>query len=352
VASSGQVVTLLGINLQGLQQSNDQGSKVPDECGNYWKISKTSAHDIRAWGFNSVRLPISWSNIEPQAPTRAADGSLSHHWNEEYLQAVDQVIASLDKENLVVVIDMTQFFWSSAFKNIPRAAGGTMCEGFGVPAWLHPNAANETVDDARCGFMANRPEQGVPVKPWDGLSAVWTKVAERYADSAAVVAADVFNEPFFVKPDCAGLDFPGFYETIGRTILRVVPNWLLFFQYQPERNPDFGLTSPPPFDNRVYEIHVHSPDWETAKQRFMDPAWRQAQDWKMPLYVGEFDLFSEAALRGEDWRSQALSMLQWMKERSISWAVFPYPGGGAQIKRGIARVQPQAEIISILQQGF
>ena len=45
-------------------------------------------------------------------------------------------------------------------------------------------------------------------------------------------------------------------------------------------------------------------------------------------------------------------MLDWMRERNISWTLFPRSGGEAQAKAGVAKTQPLDQLIQTLQQGF
>ena len=198
IGPDGKPIRLIGVNLQGLQFTNDEGSNQQDECGRAWRLPpEGAAKNIRDWGFNHVRLTYAWGNVEPTPPTKNADGTYTHHWNEEYLKALDSVIESVRKEKLAIVLDPAQFQWSSAFKENGPSGDRVSCEGYGMPAWLNPNAPSETIDQARCDFVANRAEPGVPIKPWDGLAAVWKMIGERYADNPSVVAADTINEPYF-----------------------------------------------------------------------------------------------------------------------------------------------------------
>lgn len=348
----GEPVRFAGINLQGMQISNDSGTNQPDACGRAWRVPPTeAAKNIRTWGFNTVRLPIGWANLEPKPPTVEPDGSVTHHWSEAYLTALDGVIASLQAEQLAVILDPAQFQWSSAFKESGPSAAEVTCQGYGMPAWLNPNAAQETISRARCDFIADRAEPGVAQSPWEGLSAVWTMLGHSYADSPAIVAADTFNEPFFVRRNCLGADFQGFFKAMGTAVRAVAPDWLLIFEYVPSESATFGLTAPPPFENQVYSIHTYAPDWATAQQELMEPAWITAQQWGMPLFVGEFSAFGGTTPGGggPDWQDEARQMLDYMRERSISWTVFGYAGGLSVISRA---GEPRVEVIRALQQGF
>jgi cellulase (glycosyl hydrolase family 5) len=351
IGPNGKTVRLIGVNLQGMQFTNDQGSDQPDECGRAWRIPPPdAAKNIRDWGFNHVRLTFAWGNVEPEPPTRNADGTYTHHWNEEYLKALDSVIESVSAQKLAIALDPAQFQWSSAFKESGPSGDRVTCEGYGMPAWLNPNAPNETIDQARCDFVANRPEPGVPIKPWDGLAAVWQLIGERYGDNPNVVAADTINEPYFVQPTCQGADFQGMFETLGRAIRDKVPRWVLMFEYSPRTNQAFNITSPPPFDNQIYEIHLYAPTWDVARQ-IMELSWNQSKSWNMPMYLGEFSAFWATSPRGgtADWPQATRDLLDYMKQRDISWAVFGYAGGLSLLERN---GQPKADVIKALQEGI
>jgi aryl-phospho-beta-D-glucosidase BglC (GH1 family) len=350
---NGNPIRLIGVNLQGLQQSNDDGSQQPDECNHYWKKPpKEAAANIASWGFNTVRLNLGWANLEPTAPTKAPDGSLVHHWSDEYVKAVKDTVQSLADHKLTVILDPAQYQWSSAFKESDGQR--VACEGYGMPSWLNPNASQETLQTAKCDFIANHPEPGVPAPPWTLFTEMWTFLAGQFKDNPAVVAADTANEPYFhpsPSPCSPGAtpDFPGFFKTVGETIRAVSPHWLLIFEYFPLANDTFGLTSPPPFDNQLYSVHIYAPGWDAARQ-LMDPAWNQAQAWGMPLFLGEFDAFGEARNKPiSGWQDQTKQMLDFMRENWISWTFFGYFGGLSMVD---ASGQPKTELISVLQQGF
>jgi cellulase (glycosyl hydrolase family 5) len=351
IGPDGQMIRFLGVNLQGMQISNDNGSDQPDGCDRGWRVPPPdAAENIAGWGFNAVRLTIAWANLEPRPPTRNDDGSVSHHWGEEYLEALDGVIESLRDEGLMVILDPAQNNWSSAFKESGPSGATIICQGWGMPAWLNPHAPGETLDQARCDFVANRAEPGVTQVPWEGLAAVWRMLGERYADEPAIVAADTINEPYFVRETCTGADFQGLFRTLGSAIRRSAPRWLLLFEYHPATNKALDLNFPPPFDNQVYELHAYGQGWSEAKL-LLDFSWKQAMEWRMPLFLGEFSAFGATSPGGglPNWQEETRQMLDYMKERGIGWTVFGYHGGLSLISRnGRARTV----VIEALQEGF
>ncbi|MGH9206595.1 MAG: cellulase family glycosylhydrolase, partial [Acidimicrobiales bacterium] len=117
VDSSGNVVQLQGYNVTGMESTNPQGSDSRGgTCNAGWRpLTTAEVGQIAAYGFNSVRLPISWGNLEPTAPTSDGTGALTHRWNTAYVAALDSEIAQLGDARLKVILDMHQSSWSPAF---------------------------------------------------------------------------------------------------------------------------------------------------------------------------------------------------------------------------------------------
>jgi hypothetical protein len=54
---------------------------------------------IDSSGFNSIRLPIAWANLEPEPPTLRGR-AVEHHWNEDYLRALDGIVEACQRHHL------------------------------------------------------------------------------------------------------------------------------------------------------------------------------------------------------------------------------------------------------------
>ena len=140
------------------------------------------------------------------------------------------------------------------------------------------------------------------------------------------------------------------FQTLGQAIRDAVPHWMLMFEYSPQTNEAFNITEPPPFDNSVYEIHLYAPSWPLAQQ-IMETSWNQAKSWNWPMYLGEFSAFGATSPRGgtPDWPQATRDLLDYMKQRGMSWAVFGYAGGLSLIERD---GQPKTDVIQALQEGI
>jgi aryl-phospho-beta-D-glucosidase BglC (GH1 family) len=126
VTATGSTVQLTGMNVQGMESTNVDGSDVPGQCNDAWKpLTPAEVQEIAAYGFTTVRLPIAWGNLEPTVPTIGSGGSLVHHWNSAYVTALGDEVQLLGAAHLAVILDMHQASWGPAFRRrrSPRARG-------------------------------------------------------------------------------------------------------------------------------------------------------------------------------------------------------------------------------------
>lgn len=60
---------------------------------------------MRAMGFNMDRIALSWANLEPVPPTVNPNGTLTHHWNRQYLAALDRELGDLHAHHMVAIME-------------------------------------------------------------------------------------------------------------------------------------------------------------------------------------------------------------------------------------------------------
>jgi hypothetical protein len=351
--AEGHPIRLLGVNASGMEVGAGQPQSavpVPPGClvagGLGWLAPNRAEYDdIAAWGFNSVRVPISWANLEPTPPVMEPDGNLHHSYNQDYLSALDEIVHQFALRGVAVILDMHQQQWSPAFTNIPTRRGGVQCQGAGMPAWLYPNAATEPIAQAKLEFFSN--DRDVQA----GLVQAWENVAARYAGNSTVVGADMLNEPFtggaFPPAD---LQLGAFYARVGAAIRSANPQLLLIFEEGFDiRAGAFALDSPPPFANEVYSFHLYQPNWDPDGLRLIGAFSERALTWGVPLWIGEFDAFGRASNGHEDpnWQSDTRQMLAYCSTGGIGWAVWNYRG---MLAPATGTLKP--DLLPVLQQGF
>ncbi|MGO8872567.1 MAG: glycoside hydrolase family 5 protein [Acidimicrobiales bacterium] len=359
VDSSGTVVQLTGYNVTGMESTNPEGSDVPGICNNGWRLlTSDEVAQIARYGFNSVRLPVAWGNLEPSPPTVGPSGSLEHHWNMPYLAALDEEISQLGAAHLRVILDMHQSNWSAAF-TAPATAKKPGCPGSGMPVWLNPAAASETPQTASCDFYAGQTQPGVPGTAWADFAAAETFLDGHYDGDPTVVAQDIVNEPNCGR---ASADLTGFYAYVVPLVHRSNPNLLLMLEDEDDPG-SFRVTQMPPVANLVLSVHLHEDYW-TAPSSLQSPLPISGQDaltadlqratqWKVPLYVGEFYAFDATQNQSGDhqpdqnWVDDTASFLSFAKQNDISWSYW------AWIQKSDPEVQPEvtAAVQAALQHG-
>lgn len=168
--------------VNGQCPANEPSSKYPPLC-------ERDLEEMARLGFNSVRLPISWSLLEPQRGT----------FNHVYLDRVAQIVDWARVLHMYVVVDMHQ----NAYSNFVGASDSSvpLDQYSGAPAWAtltdgvpsHVYATqreiNPAVFEANTNFWYNR----------DGIQgeylAALTVIAKRFRGDPVVAGYGVYNEP-------------------------------------------------------------------------------------------------------------------------------------------------------------
>ncbi|MCU0279654.1 MAG: glycoside hydrolase family 5 protein, partial [Candidatus Nanopelagicales bacterium] len=345
-------VRLVGFNWTGTENGGRSDFlKSADVCGVSWRIPSDRIgglpfdYDnmyqvIRDSGYNVIRIPVSWNNLEPIAPVwDVGSSSYRHSWNVTYLEDLKSMVSRARAVGLMVILDMHQDYWSPALHQITNWDGSRgYCEGVGMPRWLYPTidakeSTTQNVDfyNGMNWFFRNIHDPLSTVTretPWQLLYATWDFLAHQFSaesgfpDYQAVVAADLFNEPYFRyvggNPpagrsvlQAAGDRLRTFYEALAPAITTRNPSWLLLFQdctggYN-IANPSLRETPtiptrPAVAGNWVYSLHLYNfaygtfsdgvPRHDDFGLTLADVAYAKAQEWGVPLLIGEFTNFN------------------------------------------------------------
>jgi hypothetical protein len=348
IDAKGVPVRFLGVGIIDLSPGRGLSSAQTGDSCNGWTSPRVRVYNnIRDWGFNSVRLAITWANLEPQPPIRVGPVEF-HQWNRQYLRAIDEAVRRLTQRGIAVILEMAQNGWSPAFER----ARYPNCPGRGFPAWLYEGTSIDTISEAKKAFFLNKDEVQ------DLYATAWQVVAKRYANRALVVGADMMNEPFTDPEDmtAAETNLEGMYEKLGRAIREVNPRILLIFQDNQVRwKTDLAPRTPPPFDNVVYEMHLYAYKWDLDEGKGrMTRSYKAARHWNVPMYMGEFNAFgagrNNASVAGPDWRRSLKSLMDYCKANRISWTYWAYWGSSSLIVPGTQ--QPKEDLLAALQAGF
>jgi aryl-phospho-beta-D-glucosidase BglC (GH1 family) len=226
------------------------GSSSPDQCRFGWGgedaggFSAKEFDNIASWGFNVVRLPVSWENLEPTPPTLSSDGTWAHQWNTAYLSEIDYFVNQFGQRHIAVILDLHQLDLSPAFQQAPGGVHGMFCEGWGEPTWLYPGTTLPTTGSdlatAICNFFNDKSMVGSSAPaPVEGLAAAEHMLASRYDSNPTVVGMDLFNEPWFAR-SCAPTRtaddlLMNFDAKISKSVSAANPHLLIVFE-EPPRN--------------------------------------------------------------------------------------------------------------------
>jgi hypothetical protein len=345
---AGRPVRIFGIDVTGLGRGEGAPGVTSAGCPGYAAPGQIEINNIVKFGFNAVRIPITWSNLEPQAPATQPDGTVVHTYNQQYLATLDSVVTAFTSRGLAVVIEGAQSHWSPAFVDIPRPHDKpNKCQGSGMPSWLYPGFTNEQAIQARRDFFAN------VGNVQDGYVQMWRFLAGRYESNPLVIGADMMNEPYTkgkIAPQSLHLN--ELYERVGRGIRSVNEHIVLIFQdSKADPSGTYALTSPPPFQNEVYSFHLYVDDWQTEGLVLMRAYETRARSWNVPLFVGEFDAFGYASPFGgpDNWQQSLREMMAWCTTNDINWSLFTY-GDRWVLEPGTD--QPRPDLLPTLAAGW
>ena len=155
----------------------------------YPPMCQSDLAQMAAFGFNSLRLPLSWSLLEPERG----------HFSQTYVDRAAQVVDWAGALGIHVIIDMHQNAYS---RYVGPGQGVDLSANSGAPAWAtltdgmpselivkNQREANPAVFEAFSNFWYNR--NGIQ----DEYIAAVGFLAKRFKDDSAVAGYSIFNEP-------------------------------------------------------------------------------------------------------------------------------------------------------------
>jgi endoglycosylceramidase len=275
---------LRGVNLPPLSLSG----VAPAGYGAYLDVAKSM-------GFNVLRLPVSWAELEPS----------SGRFSAAYLDAVIKIVDLTGENGMYVVIDMHQFKMG------------------GFPAWVVSRL--KTSDQAAAAFWRNSALQLELVKAWMALTSV-------LKDRSAVAGYDLLNEPYggtIMWQDFAPI-LNEFYSKLISGIRNVDDRHIIFFE------PIEGvcvlgehIALRPAGMNLAFSPHFYV----SGSAEYLDNVAQQlynltASTWKIPLWIGEFGGLSVDTKRRDTLQSLAVT-LDLFDRYALGWAFWTLAEGDA-----------------------
>lgn len=252
------------------------GEERCEEFYSAWLANMVTRRDIdslKAWGFNSVRLPMHYNLFTPPAESEPVPGEFT--WIEKGFEMTDSLLAWCGANQMYLILDLH------------AAPGG---QGNDIPI--------ADVDTTKPKLWENE------VNRWKTI-ALWHKLADRYRDEPWIGGYDLINETNY--PLDGNVALRQLLTEITAAIRMVDTNHIVFVEGNHFATDFEGLT--PPWDgNMVYSFHKY---WNQTTietiQKYLDIR----DDHKVPLWMGE------SGENNNEWYRSAVQLLE---AESIGWA--------------------------------
>jgi endoglycosylceramidase len=356
VDPEGRVEVLFGINarVEGLFDVTFDDGRTPLE-----PIPAFSAEDatrMRALGFDSLRLPINWSGLEPK------DGE---PFSEPYLSRLEEVVSVAGQVGLSVLVDFHQDAYS---KEIGED---------GAPLWAIVPAPEELLEGPLTDLEERRKSPQVLAAfstffgPSEGGAGLRTRYARAVAEVASrlrgrseVVGIEAFNEPLSPSTYLDAL-----HDEVIARVREVDPERLVFFEPDALRNvlDRATLATRDPWPRTAYAPHVYTLAFTgTDEQRAAitketlrpsnEAAREEAASWRAPLVITEFGYdpkrpeFSDYIawqLELQDEVQASAYFWLWKEQSQDSWGVHEFEVATGEwqerplVLAALARVAPE-----------
>ena len=253
-------------------------------------------------GFNVVRLPVAWGNLEPYPGT----------FREQYLtNFVDQDVRWAKEYGIYIVLDMHQLYW------------GERWGGYGIPDWVTTGypATDEGMRQAVTDFWTQDTLQSHLIDVWKG-------VANRYANETTIAGYDILNEPW-VYTSIENLNASyvnAFYLKVIKAIRAVDSSHIIILEPANLIPSQFPVKQ-----NIVWSPHFYTLSFAEGYQE-SDASLLEADlsakyqkfvvEFGSPMWIGEFGAFMNDGTQNS-WIRDALKVFD---KYGIGWAWWAFNG--------------------------
>jgi endoglucanase len=236
-------------------------------------VTKGDIDSLKAWGFNSVRLPMHYNLFTLPVEKEPVAGK--NTWLNEGFNLTDSLLKWCSQNQIYLILDLH------------AAPGGQGND--------RPIADVDTTKPQLWESDANRLK----------TVALWKKLAKRYSKEKWIGGYDLINETNY--PMEGNMPLLKLYLSLTEEIRKVDKKHILFIEGNKFANDFTGLT-PPWDDNMVYSFHKYwNPTTVETIQKFLDL--REEND--IPLWMGE------SGENNNEWYRNAVSLFE---SNNIGWA--------------------------------
>lgn len=312
--SDGRTVLHRGMNL------NNQAKRASD--GYTHGRSTTELAHLVSHGFTAIRLLTFWEAVEPERGV----------YDEAYLDQLRSDIAALEALGLDVIVDLHQDVYGEGFSST------------GFPDWTCAAENYENFVASEVDWFFNYFNQGV-LDCFDNFwaddalqadyAAMTAHLVNAVHESPAVVAIDVINEPFWGTmsiEDHETLTLPRFYETVVETVREVDEDIRIWLAPSAGSNITYEalldldalrtsapIASAPHFYPPNIEVDAPYDDDFTEEAYILDGLADHANDYGVPLVVGEFGIWTDYG-NESDYVQNVLRHIEARGNHSFYWS--------------------------------
>jgi hypothetical protein len=239
-------------------------------------VRKADVDSLKAWGFNSVRLPMHYNLFTLPIEDEPVAGQ--NTWLTKGFELTDSLISWCKQNEMYVILD------------------------------LHAAPGGQGYDAGISDYDPDKPSLWESEENRDKMVALWKRLAERYADEQWVAGYDLLNEPNWDLP--GGVALRNLYEEVTDSIRSVDTQHIIFIEGNWFANDFTGLT-PPWDDNLVYSPHKY---WSVNDQASIQWVLDLRNTHNVPLYLGETGENSNV------WFRDAVRLYE---DNNMGWAWWP-----------------------------
>lgn len=283
-------------------------------------LSEAETTRIEQLGWNVLRLPLSWSGLEPQP----------QQYSQAWLAKLDSVLAMAHEHSFYVILDMHQDAYSKEIGEDGEPLWAIVPPPTQLLEGPYSDARRETgqVLNAGYDFFAN--ENALDGRPLQSAFIAAVQVVARHVlGDPAVLGYEDFNEPVVFNQG----ELDAFHQAFAAGIHAVDADAPVLFEPVSTRNEtDSAYVSSTPWASGpgVYAVHIYTgifsmPGVWTAQNEdagILAPSMANADQeraaWGTPMFVTEFGC-DQTQPQGPVWMSDELDLQDHYLVSSTAW---------------------------------
>jgi endoglycosylceramidase len=292
--------------------------RVPEET--FPDLSEAEASRIEQLGWNVIRLPVSWSGLEPHPQQYA----------QAWMNKLDVVLAMAKQHHFYVLVDMHQDAYSKEIGEDGEPLWAIVPPPTMLLQGPYSDARRTTGQVLQAGysFFANaNATDGRPLQ--DAYAGAVQQIVRHVVGNPVVLGYEAFNEPVLLHLD----ELHAFHEKLADAVHAIDADAPLLFEPVATRN-QFDVAEIPsqPWSHgpASYAVHIYTcwfstcnpANWSTEDPNALAPSMAHADQeraaWGTPLFVTEFGC-DQTLMQGPAWMSAELDLQDQYLASSTAW---------------------------------